>query len=429
VIPGSGLFVFGPGVSLGADSKDRLYILSPFYGLRRWSDGSGFETLDWYKTTGNTSLLAPYMSIDASDNVYLENVAGQIYRFTPDGNGSLVLSLPPNGPFPVSRAFAADPSGRVWTSVLTPLSGGFTQGGLGIATSSRVIEVLPCCGYSGDGGPAVSSRLNGSTSAISASGEIFVVDGLGRIRKVSGKVPDARPAIYPGGIVNSASGQGGAVSPGELVSIYGTNFGGDSVRIYTPDNNFVPTSLGSVAVFFNGQRGAILSMAPGLVNAFVPYGVAGLQNVSIMVMVDGAVSDAVTLPVTKTAFGLFTSNASGSGQAIIRNEDVSLNSSSHPATAGSYVTLIGTGEGVTSPALPDGALVISTPYSMPANPVAVTIDGHQAEVLYAGAAPSLPTGVFVIIIRIPAGVPAGDVPVVVSTGGVVSTQRVTCAVK
>jgi hypothetical protein len=40
LIPGSGLFVSGSGISLGADSKDRLYILSPFYGLRRWSEVS-----------------------------------------------------------------------------------------------------------------------------------------------------------------------------------------------------------------------------------------------------------------------------------------------------------------------------------------------------------------------------------------------------
>jgi serine/threonine-protein kinase len=32
--------------------------------------------------------------------------------------------------------------------------------------------------------------------------------------------------------------------------------------------------------------------------------------------------------------------------------------------AGSIVTLYGTGEGLTTPALPDGALVLSTPYSL-----------------------------------------------------------------
>lgn len=145
--------------------------------------------------------------------------------------------------------------------------------------------------------------------------------------------------------------------------------------------------------------------------------------------VDGVLSNPVTVPVAASAFGLSTANASGSGQGAILNQDFTINSHSNPAARESVVTLFGTGEGVTTPALPDGALVISTPYSTTQSAVVVKFGGEEAQVQYAGAAPFLPTGVFQIDATVPASVGPGDVPITVSLGGIATTRTVTVAVK
>ena len=62
-----------------------------------------------------------------------------------------------------------------------------------------------------------------------------------------------------------------------------------------------------------------------------------------------------------------------------------MNSRANPASRGSSITLFGTGEGVTTPPLPDGALVISTPYSTTTAPVTVTIGSQTADLTDHGA--------------------------------------------
>jgi uncharacterized protein (TIGR03437 family) len=135
------------------------------------------------------------------------------------------------------------------------------------------------------------------------------------------------------------------------------------------------------------------------------------------------------MPVAPSAFGLSTHDGSGSGQGAIFNQDGSLNSDANPAARGSIVTLFGTGEGVTTPALPDGALVISTPYSTTESRVTVKFGDETAQIQYAGAAPFLPTGVFQINATIPTSVTPGDVPITVSIGAISTTRNVTVAVQ
>ncbi len=84
---------------------------------------------------------------------------------------------------------------------------------------------------------------------------------------------------------------------------------------------------------------------------------------------------------------------------------------SQPAGSGSVVTPYGTGEGLTSPALSDGALVLSSPFSSPARSVMVTTGGQPAEVLYLNAAPTLPDGILQINARIRANISPGNAAV------------------
>ncbi len=249
---------------------------------------------------------------------------------------------------------------------------------------------------------------------------------------LQGSGPADAPVISANGIVSAASYTGGAISAGELISIFGVNFGANNLDLLTSatPNNSLPFALGRTKVFFNGSPGAITAATANQINVFVPPSVLYAANpVTVAVEVDDAISLSVSVPLAASAPGLFTADGSGSGQGAILNQDSSINSSAHPAARGSIVSLFGTGEGLDSPQLPAGALVISTPYPAPLNAATVSIGGQPAEVLYAGAAPLLPTGVFQINARIPESVSTGKVPVSISIGRAGTTRQVTIAVE
>jgi uncharacterized protein (TIGR03437 family) len=151
--------------------------------------------------------------------------------------------------------------------------------------------------------------------------------------------------------------------------------------VAAPVNNRYPWGLGRLKVFFDGYPGAVTAVTPTQINVFVPNWLEPGQSTSVVVQVDDAASAPVTVPIAKAAPGLYP--------AVTRTGDV--------------LTLYGTGEGLSTPQLLWGDLTISTPYSTPNESVTVTANGQPAEILYLGAAPFLPAGIFQLNVRIPAG--------------------------
>jgi uncharacterized protein (TIGR03437 family) len=103
--------------------------------------------------------------------------------------------------------------------------------------------------------------------------------------------------------------------------------------------------------------------------------------------------------------------------------------------AGSTIVLYVTGEGQTLPAGVTGAVtqINNSPGAsltpIPPLPLRVTIGGVQAPVTFFGEAPGVVSGVMQINAQIPAGLPSGDLPLLVSLGGVSSRTGVTVSVK
>ena len=172
----------------------------------------------------------------------------------------------------------------------------------------------------------------------------------------------------------------------------------------------------------------ILYASSGQTSAIVPYEVAGKTSTVVTVQYQGTASAGVTLAVTSSELGLFTANTSGSGQGAILNQDLSVNSASNPAAAGSIIVLYGTGEGQTSPAGVDGQAAINT-FPKPLQPITATVGGMAATVLYYGAAPTLVAGALQVNVQLPAGLPAGNAVVQIAEGSVQSPSTVTVAVK
>lgn len=235
------------------------------------------------------------------------------------------------------------------------------------------------------------------------------------------------PYVLPSAVVNAGSyANGGEVAPGEVVSLSGFNLG--LAGTGQAQNGQFPTSLNNVTVSFDGIAAPLLATSFTRIKAVVPYEVAGQSSTTLTIQ-NGNSSYQVTVPVVAAVPALFTSNGLGTGQAAALNQDGSSNAPSNPSNPGDVVVLFGTGEGLVNPAPPDGS-VLPNPGPAPQLPVAVTIGGQPAEVVYAAGAPGQVAGMIQINARVPSsGITySHHVPVTWSAGNVPSQPGVTIAV-
>jgi uncharacterized protein (TIGR03437 family) len=232
-------------------------------------------------------------------------------------------------------------------------------------------------------------------------------------------------------VQNAASFVFGAVSPGELVYLEGTNLGPDTLVPLTLDaNGMVSTKLDDTQVLFDGQPAPLVYVSATKITAIVPYEVSGKPQTSIQVSHGGLLSKAIAQPVAATAPGIFTANASGSGQAAALNQNGTYNGpacttnppacSTEPAAVGTIVSIYGTGEGLVSPLPPTGSVTGGTPpFPQIVAPVTVKVGGvplDPSDVTYAGPAPTLAAGVIQINFRVPSFALPGPTPVQVIIG-------------
>ncbi len=226
-------------------------------------------------------------------------------------------------------------------------------------------------------------------------------------------------------VVNAAALQSGAVAPGEVVTIFGSQLGPDqALGAQVSASGFLPTALANTQVFFDDKPAPLLYASSGQVNAVVPFAVAGRDHTEVVLTNSGQTSFALDLAVTNSAPGLFTMGSTGQGQAAVLNQDGSLNGDLNPAGRGSIIMLYATGGGETSPAGIDG-LLATAPLSKLLLPISARINGRPADVLYAGEALDLVAGVTQVNVRVPDNTASGTVPIVLQVGSAVSQPGVT----
>jgi uncharacterized protein (TIGR03437 family) len=227
----------------------------------------------------------------------------------------------------------------------------------------------------------------------------------------------AKPGLLSSyAIVNAASYDNQGVSPGELVTIFGLDFGPPAQLTGAQLNgNTLATQLAQTQVLFDGRAAPLVYVSDNQISAIVPYEVAGGENTRVVISYQGKRGNAVSMPVMTTHPGLFTLDSSGSGLVVALNQDNSVHGLNNPAARGTVVQLYGTGMGVTSPASVDGQLA-GPPYASPAGAASVSIGGRKAQVQYFGAAPGLANGMFQANVVIPIDCPKGLVPISVTIG-------------
>jgi uncharacterized protein (TIGR03437 family) len=236
----------------------------------------------------------------------------------------------------------------------------------------------------------------------------------------------AKPAVSS--VANAASYSSGAISPGEMIVIFGTNLGPSEIANSQMDSEGrITKSLSGVQVLFDGDPAPLIYVASRQLCAMVPLGVAGKNSTRIQVINGDIGSEPIDVTVAGAAPGVFSSDASGKGQATAFNQDGSSNSSANPAQPGSIVTLYLTGAGLTDSADPDGTIASAAANAI--LPFTARISGRPAEVQYLGSAPGNVTGFGQANIAIPADLPyGGDLPLLIQVGDGTTQQAITLAV-
>lgn len=421
---------------LAVDSAGNLYIADyGNYTVRKVDTKGNITTVAGTGTWGysgdggpanKAELASPIaLAIDTAGDIYIGDPGNaNIREITPDGNIHTIVSNVD------AESIAVDAAGNIYypnylnSTIQKILTDGtqFTIAGNGIP------------GFSGDGGPATGAQLNSPYGvALDSSGDVYVADfGNMVIRLLT-------PVSSSISVVSAASGVGLAVSPGELVAIYGQGLGPATPVSQQPVNGVMGTQLAGTTVTFNGISAPVLYTSASQVNAIVPYEMAASTMANITLNYQGQSLTAAAVPISGTVPAIFTS---GGGQAAAYNQDGTLNSMSNPAQMGSTISLFLTGEGLTNPPGVDGQItpLPPAPPIIPVTPFTVYLSGQIAgstalpAVTYATEAPGMVAGIMQINVQIPANliqttatVPVA-VPVLVILGTSFTQPGVTIAV-
>jgi uncharacterized protein (TIGR03437 family) len=207
------------------------------------------------------------------------------------------------------------------------------------------------------------------------------------------------------------------ISPGELITINGSDFGSPFGTVPPANSSTPATKVGLTRVLFDGVPVPITYVATRQINAAAPYSLGNKPTTSIVVEYDGVASAPLTVQLVPSEAALFTADSSGKGQGSILNQDATPNASYNPAAAGSIVTLYATGMGLTDSS------------AKPVLPVTVTIDGQPVQLVTAYATPGV-VGLVTATVRIPSGVHSGPaVPITLQVGSSQSQPGVTIAIQ
>jgi uncharacterized protein (TIGR03437 family) len=419
--------VYPAGIAL--DSAGNLYIADYYaVSIRKVSNGviatvAGIGTNGFSGDNGpatSAQLNLPWgVAVDSAGNVYIA-----------DAGNNRIRILTPTGS---SCAYSVSPA-----SLQAPASGG---------TAAVNIQTAAPCPWTVSGLPGWITVSSASASAASATVTFLVSPNSGAPLSATVLVagfpvtvtqPAAATAPLPPikGVTNAASYATGPVSPGEMVTIFGTAIGPAAAAYAATDpaTGKLATTIGGVQVLFNGTLAPMIYASSTQVSAVVPYEMALIANPSVWIAYAGHSSIAYQLSLGTAAPGLFAQNASGSGPGAILNQDNSLNGPSHPAAKGSIVQVFMTGEGQTSPQPVTGAITTATlppPQVTPApsQAIQVLIGGQPALYTYAGEAPGMVAGVMQLNVQIPANAPSGALSIQVSVGGNMSQIGITVAVQ
>jgi uncharacterized protein (TIGR03437 family) len=425
--------MLGRPVALVFDSAGNLYYVDSVNQVVRRIDTSGVISTvvgngvqafsgDGGQATAASLAFPLGIALDGKGNMYVADANNNRIRMI---NASGIISTVAGG---ANAGFAGDGGTAVNASLNIPSDVAVDgAGNLYIAdagnnrirevNSSGVISTIAGTddnGFSGDGGSPIQAMLNYPWSVkVGSSGTIYIGDMANdRVREIvpatSGLNP---PVISANGVVNGASfAVGLSVAPGSLAAIFGSDLASSTtVAGAVP----LPDTLAQTTVTFNGIEAPLFFVSSGQLNAQVPF---NLPPGSATVQVNqSGMSTVQTINVGTYSPGIFILDQAGTG-AFFHNSTFTVVTGSSPAHTGEAIVIYATGLGPVSPAGVTGA---SPSASSTVTKPTVTIGGISCNIFYSGLAPEL-VSVYQIDVAVPAGLSAGNQPLQIGMGGILS---------
>ena len=198
------------------------------------------------------------VAVDGDGNLYFGlGSEGGIGKVTPQGAASIVPIRLPGGASPVVSAIAVAPDGRLVVAVGDDVFLLAPDGTFALVAGSGV------SGYTGDGGPATSARLNAPMGlAVDGQGALYIADtGNNRVRMVR---PDGTIITIAGTGTEATSGNGGSALAADVAKPYG-------LAVDDQGNVFVATSEQLRKVTSDGTISAVAG-SPDDVSGFAGDG-------------------------------------------------------------------------------------------------------------------------------------------------------------
>jgi uncharacterized protein (TIGR03437 family) len=248
--------------------------------------------------------------------------------------------------------------------------------------------------------------------------------------------PAASSAPVITSVSSSTEGQA-LIAPNTWVSVYGSNFEAAGFIPDTWTNSIkasatgaLPTTLDGVSVMVGGVAAYVAYVSATQINVLMPNIGLGPLQVTVTNTASGT-SNAVTITSQTLDPGIFeypsgcTSNcppiATHADYTPAQANGVIAGLTTVPAAPGETIILWGSGFGPTTPAIPYGTAVPSTPVFSTSSNVSATLNGAPITVyqnlayLTSGIA-----GVYQIGVTVPAGLANGTYPLVTTINGVSS---------
>ena len=286
---------------MALDSNNNLYIADTDNNAIRMVTPAGIITTvagngqQGYSGDGGPAIhaLLNYpqgVAVDSAGNLYIADTLNNAVRMvsngvisTVGGNG-LAGYAGDGGPATSAQigsptGIAVDLAGGIYVSDASAVVRKFTLNG-----SIATIAGTGSTGYTGDGGIAVNAQMNRPTGlALDSLNRLYIADTSNSAVRV---LQAAGSGIQISAVTNAASNQTGAISPGEVVVLWGSGMGPASLANFQLANGALPTNVVGTSVYFNGAAAPLLYSSANQVAAIVPYGING-SSAQVSVFVSG----------------------------------------------------------------------------------------------------------------------------------------------
>jgi hypothetical protein len=239
------------------------------------------------------------------------------------------------------------------------------------------------------------------------------------VAQVAGStVPNVAPVLTPHGTLHSFDPLiGAALAPGTIIQIYGQHLASQTAQ---PTSIPLPTSMNGTSVLVGGIPAPLYYVSPGQINAQLPFELNPSNQYQLLVSFAGSLSSPDTVQLSAATPGLA---AFGDGTLIAQHGDGSLVSATAPAKPGEYLVAYLAGMGGTNATPDSGAASPASPLALPTLAPTLTMNGAAYPIAFAGLTPGL-VGLYQMNFQVPAGLPAGNLALVVTQSGQVSNQTV-----